>query len=89
MGARSKDSSRTPYSRTPTFLRPVEDEEHEMLTEMYKGLVQFFTSSCANDWERPWSKSAPRRSEGSGFIIDVCVILSPPSSTPRRREDSF
>ena len=33
------------YARTPTFLRPLEDDEHEKLTALNKGIVQLFNFS--------------------------------------------
>ena len=68
-------SARTPFARTPTFLRPLEDGEHETLSSLYKGVVQIFCSRCANDWERPWTKGPPRCATGTGFIIDVALRL--------------
>lgn len=65
----------TPFGRTPTYLRPLEDDEHASVQELVKGVVQIFASTVANDWHRPWSKADPESCTGTGFIISVAKRL--------------
>ena len=65
----------TPFGRTPTFLRPLEDDEHASVQELVKGVVQIFAHTVANDWKRPWGKASPAASSGTGFIISVSQRL--------------
>jgi S1-C subfamily serine protease len=61
----------TPFGRTPTFLRHLDEEEHKTVQQLVKGVVQVFNNSVAHDWVSPWSKSPPSSSSGTGFIISV------------------
>ena len=74
----------SPFGRTPTFLRPLEEEEHATVQELVKGVLQIFASTVEKNWKQPWSKSPPSSCTGTGFIISVkdrlivtCVLLLP------------
>ena len=74
-GGGSGDGGDTPFGRTPTFLRPLEDDEHASVQELVKGVVQIFASTVGNDWSRPWSKANPSSCTGTGFIISAAKRL--------------
>jgi len=62
-------------SRTSTFSRPLLDDEYATMSSQLKGIVQCFTNSVWNDWQRPWSRATPEASTGSGFVISTCRRL--------------
>ena len=64
-------SSEESLARTPTFLRPLDEEEHKTTQALFKGVVQTFNHSVGNDWEAPWGKDSPKSSSGTGFILSV------------------
>jgi len=45
------------------------------MSSQLKGIVQCFTNSVWNDWQRPWSRATPEASTGSGFVISTCRRL--------------
>ena len=65
------NEAKSPLLRTPTYSRPLEDEEHDALQRLRRGIVQIFVSSVENLWEQPWAKDVPSSCTGSGFVIST------------------
>ena len=61
--------------RSPMFNKPFDDDEHEVMQHLRKGVVQCFVSGVPNSWTQPWSKGAPSQWSGSGFVIDLAQRL--------------
>lgn len=69
--AKLQKKNKQPQLTREDSFTSLNDDEHELLSNQLRGVVQVFLNEVEPNFMQPWTKSMPESGTGSGFVINI------------------